>query len=114
MTSLDSVLLRSDTCKREGYRDKQQHRSVSIFHFSGKFAIQRPNSNAFFALRIQEDIMSDFWHRVRRGRFSISIAFTKLDFNVDAVSACICKQCHGRRKEVDHLPQNLKDFKGFP
>ena len=57
--------------------------------------------------------MSGFWHRVGRRRFSISIALTKPDFNVHAVSACICKQCHGRRKEVDHLPQNLKDFKGF-
>ena len=52
--------------------------------------------------------MSDFWYGVRKGRFSISIALTELDFNVHAVSACICKQCHRRRKELDHLPQNLK------
>ena len=32
--------------------------------------------------------------RVRRGRCSISIALTKLDFNVHAVSACNCKQYH--------------------
>ena len=43
--------------------------------------------------------MSDFWYGVRRGRSSISIALTKLDFNVHAVSACIRKQmswiiCH--------------------
>ena len=46
--------------------------------------------------------MSDFWYGVRRGRCSISIALTKLDFNVHAVSACIRKQCHGRRKELDY------------
>ena len=73
-----------------GISRKQQHWSVFIFHFSGKFAIQRPSSNAYFDLRIQEEIMSGFWHRVGRRRFSISIALTKPDFNVHAVSACIC------------------------
>ena len=57
--------------------------------------------------------MNDFWCGVRIGRFSISIALTELDFNVHAVSACICKQCHRRRKELDHLPQNLRDFTDF-
>ena len=57
--------------------------------------------------------MSDFWYGVRRGRCSISIALTKLDFNVHAVSACIRKQYHGRRKELDYLQQNLKDFMDF-
>ena len=57
--------------------------------------------------------MSDVWYGVRRGRCSISIALTKLDFNVHAVSACIRKQCHGRRKELDYLSQNLKDFMDF-
>ena len=57
--------------------------------------------------------MSDFWYGVRIGRFSISIALTELDFNVHAVSACICKQCHRRRKELNHLPQNLTDFTDF-
>ena len=52
--------------------------------------------------------MSDFWYRVRRRQSSKSIALTKLDFNVHSVSACICKQCHGRRKKLDHFPQNLK------
>ena len=52
--------------------------------------------------------MSDFLDRVRRRRCSISITLMKLDFNVHAVSACICKQYHGRRKKLDHLPQNLK------
>ena len=52
--------------------------------------------------------MSDFLDRVRRRRCSISITLTKLDFNVHAVSACICKQYQGRRKKLDHLPQNLK------
>ena len=52
--------------------------------------------------------MSDFLDRVRRRRCSISITLTKLDFNVHAVSACICKQYRGRRKKLDHLPQNLK------
>ena len=41
--------------------------------------------------------MSDILHRVRRGRCSIRIALTKLDFNVHVVSSCICKYCHGRR-----------------
>ena len=54
--------------------------------------------------------MSNFWYGVRRGRCSISIALTKLNFNIDVVSACIRKQCHGRRKELDYLSQNLKDF----
>ena len=57
--------------------------------------------------------MSNFWYRVRRGWCSISMTLTKLDFNVHAVSACICKQCHGRRIELNHLPQNLKDFTDF-
>ena len=57
--------------------------------------------------------MSDFWYRVRRGRCSISIALTKVDFNIHAVSACICKQCKGCRKKLDHLPQNLKVFTNF-
>ena len=57
--------------------------------------------------------MSDFRYGVRRERSSISIALTKLDFNVHAVSACIRIQCHGRRKELDYLPQNLKDFMDF-
>ena len=83
---LHNVFLRGDTCQREGYRDKR------------------------------EDIRKDyerFWYEVRIGQFSISIALTELDFNVHAVSACICKQCHRRRKELDHLPQNLKDFTDF-
>ena len=67
----------------------------------------------YFALRIQQKIMSDILHRVRRGRCSIRIALTKLDFNVHAVSSCICKQCHGLRKKLDHLPQNLKVFTDF-
>ena len=37
----------------------------------------------------------------------------KLDFNVHAVSACIRKQYHGRRKELVYLSQNLKDFMDF-
>ena len=49
--------------------------------------------------------MSDFLDRVRRRRCSISITLTKLDFNVHAVSACICKQYHGRRKKLDNLPR---------
>ena len=49
--------------------------------------------------------MSDFLDRVRRRRCSISITLTKLDFNVHAVSACICKQYHGRRKKLDYLPR---------
>ena len=49
--------------------------------------------------------MSDFLDRVRRRRCSISITLTKLDFNVHAVSACICKQYHGRRRKLDHLPR---------
>ena len=57
--------------------------------------------------------MSDFWYGVRRGRSSISIALMKLDFNVHAVSACIRKQYHGRRKELVYLSQNLKDFMDF-
>ena len=36
----------------ESYRDKQQHLSGFIFHFSGKFAIQRPSLIIYFALRI--------------------------------------------------------------
>ena len=73
----DNISLRSGTCQREGYRDKQQHWGEFTFHFSSKFAIQRPISNTYFASRIQEKIMSDFWHRVRGGRCSISIALTK-------------------------------------
>ena len=57
--------------------------------------------NLQFNIRVQlQDIGKDYEQllaRVRRGRCSISIALTKLDFNVQAVSACICKQCHGRR-----------------
>ena len=72
----DNISLRSGTCQREGYRDKQQHWGEFTFLFSSKFAIQRPISNTYFASRIQEKIMSDFWYRVR-GRCSISIALTK-------------------------------------
>ena len=36
----------------KGYRDKQKHWSEFIFHFLGKFAIQRPSSNISFALKI--------------------------------------------------------------
>ena len=77
--------------------------------------------NLQFSVRVQlytllEDIGKDYEQllaRVRRGRCSISIALTKLDFNVQAVSACICKQCHGRRKKLDHLPLNLKVLTDF-
>ena len=92
-------------------KEKNNIEVYFIFHFSGKFAIQHPSSNEYFALK--EKIISDFWYRVREGQCSISIALTKLDFNVHAVSACICKQFHGRRKELDYLPQNLKEFKYF-
>ena len=54
--------------------------------------------------------MSDFWYRIRRGRCSISIALAKLDFNVHAVSACICKQCYSRRKKLDHWIKVFTDF----
>ena len=83
---------------------------------SGRFTIYCPRSNVYFALRIQKKIMSNFWYRTyraRRGRCSIRIALSKLDFNVQAVSACICKQCHGRRITLHHLPQNLKVFIDF-
>ena len=80
----------------EQQKEKNNIEVYFIFHFSGKFAIQRPSSNEYFALK--EKIISDFWYRVRVGQCSISIALTKLDFNVHAVSACICKQFHGRRK----------------
>ena len=63
--------------------------------------------------RMQRKIKSDFWYRVRRGRCSITTALTKLDFNVHAVSDCICKQCHCRRLKLDHLAQNLKVFRYF-
>ena len=73
--------------------------------------------NLQFNIRVQlQDIGKDYEQllaRVRRGRCSISIALTKLDFNVQAVSACICKQCHGRRKKLDHLPLNLKVLTDF-
>ena len=92
-------------------KEKNNIEVYFIFHFSGKFAIQHPSSNEYFALK--EKIISDFWYRVREGQCSISIALTKLDFNVHAVSACICKQFHGRRKELDYLSQNLKEFKYF-
>ena len=50
--SFDNICLWSGTCQQEGYRDKQQNWSEFIFHFSGKFAIQRPISNIYFAFRI--------------------------------------------------------------
>ena len=54
--------------------------------------------------------MSDFWYRIRRGRCSISIALAKLDFNVHAVSACICKRCYSRRKKLEPLDQGFYRF----
>ena len=40
-------------------------------------------------------------------------AYEIVDFNVNALFACICKQCHSRRKKLDRLPQNLKIFTDF-
>ena len=56
--------------------------------------------------------MSDFLVKSKK-RAMFSIAFEKLDFNVHAVSACICKQYQDRRKKNDHFPQNLKVFTDF-
>ena len=95
--SFDYIFLRSGTLQREGYRDKQQHCSEFIFHFSGKFANQRPISNIYFALRILEKIQSE-----KRTMFDQHRAYEIL-----AVSVCICKKCHGRRKKLDRLPQSL-------
>ena len=91
------IFLRSGTFQREGYRDKQRHCSEFIFHFSGKFANQRPISNIYFALRILEKIQSE-----KRTMFDQHCAYGIL-----AVSVYICKKCHGRRKKLDRLPQSL-------
>ena len=62
--------------------------------------------NLQFSVRVQlytllKDTGKDYKQlldEVRRGRCSISIMLMKLDFNVEAVSACICKQCHDSSK----------------
>ena len=74
------------------------------------------SASEFKCIQCFKDIGKDYerclvWSKKRT--ISISIALTKLDFNVHAVSACIRKQCHGRRKELDYLLKNLKDFMDF-
>lgn len=51
--------------------------SLTLRRISDKFTILRPSSDMYFSLRIWEKIASNFWYRVRRGRFSISIALSK-------------------------------------
>ena len=50
----------------EQQKEKNNIEVYFIFHFSGKFAIQHPSSNEYFALK--EKIISDFWYRVRVGQ----------------------------------------------
>ena len=85
---------------------------ILFIHFSDEFLIKCPS----LIMLCYKDIGKDYERlldRVRRGRCSISIALTKLDFNVHAVSACICRQCHGRRKRLDYLPLNLEVLTDF-
>ena len=49
--------------------------------------------------------------RPERGKLLTKIK-SKLDFNVHAVSACICKQCHVLEK-LDHVPMNLQVLTDF-
>ena len=51
--------------------------------------------------------VSDIWHRVRRGRCLISIALTKLNLNIHALSAKFVHTAMAALKKLDHLPQNL-------
>ena len=54
--------------------------------------------------------MSAFWYTESRKR---TIFDQNRACEVHAVSACISKQCHGRRKKLDHLPQNFVVFTDF-
>ena len=32
-------------------------------------------------------------------------------YEIHAVSTCICKQCHARRKKLDYLPQSKGSYR---
>lgn len=91
--------------------DNIEVNSFSIFRENLQFSVRVQIYTLLSGYR--KRLWAIFWYRVKRGRCSISIALTKLEFNVHAVSTCICKKYHGRRKKLDHLPQNLKVLTDF-
>ena len=69
--------------------------SFPIFRVNLQFSVQ---AQLYTLLKDTGKDYKQLLDKVRRGRCSIRIMLMKLYFNVQAVSACICKQCHDSSK----------------